>query len=427
MRVAFITLGCKVNQYETQAMETLLTERGHQVVGPEDQAEVWVINTCAVTAESGRKSRQAVRRVRKDHPGAVVAVCGCFSQISPADTAALGADLVAGSGHRLQFLEDLETVYQERRQLVRQDDPMKRRQIETLPAGGLLGRTRAMLKIQDGCNNFCSYCIIPYARGPVRSLPLDQVEAQAAGLLAAGYREIVLTGIEIASYGIDLPGRPGLDGAVAAAGRGAPGLRLRLGSLEPRVVTEAFCQVLAGLPGLCPHFHLSLQSGCDATLARMRRRYDTETFYQVVQRLRRYFPNCGITGDLIVGFPGETEAEFETTLAFIRQCQFSALHVFPYSRRPGTLADKMEGQVTAAVKKERAAVAGAAAAEMEAAFLQSQVGKTLQVLFETEQDGRSTGHSENYCLVTAPIRDMHNIVAPVRILGVENGGLVGQA
>ena len=270
MNIHIHTLGCKVNQFESQALETLLVARGHQIVEEESpDCACYIINTCAVTAESGRKSRQAVRRLRDLNPNALVAVCGCYAQITPHEVEKLGADLVAGSGNRVQFVEDLEHLMRTRTHLVRVDEALRRRVYEPLPAGSLAGRTRAMLKIQDGCSNFCAYCIIPYARGPVRSLPLADAAKQAAELAAEGYRELVITGLEIASYGKDLQSGETLAIVVCAIASAAPGVRLRLGSQEPRVVTEAFCTRLQALPAQCPHFHLSLQSGCDATLRRM--------------------------------------------------------------------------------------------------------------------------------------------------------------
>lgn len=428
MKIHVHTLGCKVNQFESQALETVLAGRGHEIVREDDPAcDCYIINTCAVTAESGRKSRQAVRRLRDLNPSALVAVCGCYAQISPEDVEKLGADLVAGSGDRMRFLDDLEQVAQAHTRIVRVDAPLRRRVYEPLPAGSLSGRTRAMLKIQDGCSNFCTYCVIPYARGPVRSMPVADAAAQAAGLAAQGYRELVITGIEIASYGKDLKTGETLADAVCAIAAAAPGVRLRLGSLEPRVVTADFCARLRTLPELCPHFHLSLQSGCDATLSRMKRRYDTARFYQSVELLRGAFPGCGMTADLIVGFPGETQAEFDETLAFIRKCAFSSMHVFPYSIRPGTPAAQMPQQVDKAEKHRRARIAGAVADEMERSFLQSCVGTTQRVLFEQEADGVSTGHAGNYALVSAEGTGLHNCVKNVQISGVKDGKLWGCA
>lgn len=426
MRYIINTLGCKVNQYETQAMETLLRERGHEPAGEGESAELVIVNSCAVTAESGRKSRQALRRLMEHYPGAASAVCGCWAQVEPDAAEALGADVVWGSGDRRGFVEAAERAVLEKARARGIDKPFERRIIEDLPAGAFSGHARAYLKLEDGCQNFCTYCIIPYARGRVRSLPPERAAQEAAELAAKGYRELVLTGIEIASYGEDLPGGPGLADAVEAIAA-APQLRLRLGSLEPTVVTEDFCRRLAATGRVCAHFHLSLQSGCDATLARMRRKYDTAEFFAVTERLRRYFPGCGLTADLITGFPGETEADHEATLAFIEKCAFSAMHVFPYSRRPGTPADKMPGQLTAAVKSRRAAEAHALAERMRGEYLASCVGKTLEVLFETEENGLSTGHASNYAEVSAPGTGLRGLVKNVQITGVSGQMLVGAA
>ena len=276
MKIGIYTLGCKVNQYETQAMERELAVRGHEVVPFEAEADAYIVNTCTVTAVSDKKSRQMIRRARKRSPQAVVAVCGCYAQTRPEEVRALDVDLIAGTGDRMGFLDLLEQAAREREPLVSLDEALRRRRFEVLPAGGLAARTRAMLKVEDGCANFCAYCIIPYARGPVRSLPLETAAAEARRLAAEGYRELVITGIEISSWGRDLPGAPGLIDLLEAVCQAAEGLRVRLGSLEPRTITEEFCRRAAALPNLCPHFHLSMQSGCDATLQRMNRKYDTK-------------------------------------------------------------------------------------------------------------------------------------------------------
>ena len=426
MRVAFYTLGCKVNQYETQAMEGELRRRGHRLVPFDGPADAYVINTCAVTAVSDKKSRQAIRRARKQAPGAVVAVCGCSAQIAPDRLRELGVDLLGGSGERLAFVDRLEQVYENRRREELLDDAMARRRFERLPAGGLEGRTRAMLKVEDGCVNFCSYCVIPYARGPVRSLPLEETVCEAKRLADEGYREIVVTGIEISSWGRDLPGRPALTDLVEAVCRAAPGCRVRLGSLEPRTVTEEFCARLAALPNLCPHFHLSLQSGCDAVLARMNRKYDTARYFESIKLLRGHFSDPALTTDLIVGFPGEAEEEFAQSLAFAERCAFAAMHVFPYSIRPGTPAAAME-QVPGPVKEERARRAGALARRLKAEHLASQVGKTVQVLFEERRaDGLWAGHTPDYLLVEAQGESLHNQLRRVELLRAEGDFLAGR-
>ncbi len=423
MRIHIHTLGCKVNQFESAALETMLSERGHEVTAEETGLDAVVVNTCAVTAEAGRKSRQAVRRYRDLNPGAIVAVCGCWSQSDAKKASELG-DIVFGSGDKASLVTALETALSHRRSFVRVDNAFDRREFEVLPAGSPEGRTRALLKIEDGCVNFCSYCVIPYTRGRVRSLGLDKCAAEAQGLSDAGYKEIVLTGIEIASYGTDLPGKPTLSDAVKAVAHAAPGCRIRLGSLEPRAVTEDLCRELSALPNLCPHFHLSLQSGCDRTLEAMRRKYGTARFYESVTLLRKYFDNCGLTADLITGFPGESSEDFSETLAFIEKCAFSSMHIFPYSVRPGTVAAGME-QLPRAVREERARRAAQIARRMREDFLNAQIGKTLPVLFETEEAGVWSGHAGNYAEVRAKGADLRNAVVNVQITGATGGALWG--
>ena len=426
MKVAIYTLGCKVNQYETQAMEQTLRAKGHQVVEFSNEADAYVVNTCSVTAVSDQKSRQVIHRVQKQHPAAVVAVCGCYPQTHPEDVRKLGADLIAGTGDREGFVSLLEEAAAGKKNLEAIDKSFERRGFEVLPAGGMEGRTRAMLKIEDGCVNFCTYCIIPYARGPVRSLSLEQAVEQTRQLAEEGYREIVLTGIEISSWGHDLKNGQSLIDLLEALSAAAPEVRLRLGSLEPRTVTEDFCRRAARLPNLCPQFHLSMQSGCDATLRRMNRRYDTARFLRSVTLLRQYFPRPAITTDLICGFPGETEEEFSQTLAFLRRCDFAQMHIFPYSIRPGTKAAEME-QIPGPVKEERAARASAVAAELHRAYLQGCVGQTYPVLFEQRKDGCAAGHAPNYMPVEVQTQeDYHNTVRHVKITGVVNDILMGE-
>ena len=407
-------------------MEQELAARGHQLVDFEQPADAYIINTCSVTAVSDKKSRQMIRRAKKMNPDAVVAACGCYVQTHTDEAAALGIDLIGGTGQRMEFLQQLLTAAEEKQTRVLVDDALHRHEFEILPAGGQQSRTRAMLKVEDGCRNFCTYCIIPFARGPVRSLPLEAAARQTRQLAEEGYREVVLTGIEISSWGQDLPGEESLIDLLEAVSAAAGEMRVRLGSLEPRTITEDFCRRASALPNLCPHFHLSLQSGCDETLRRMNRRYDTERYDRSVALLRQYFPGMAITTDLIVGFPGETEEEFEKTLDFIRRCGFAQIHVFPYSIRPGTRAAAME-QVPKSVKEERAARAGAIAAALHEEYLQSCVGKTFPVLFEQPgAPGFYTGHAPNYMEVEAPGKNLHNCLRPVRITGVEGTLLKGE-
>lgn len=425
MRYIIYTLGCKVNQYETQAIEALLVSRGHKPCREGEIADAVIVNTCAVTAEAGRKSRQAIHRLREENPGAVAAVLGCYSQLSPDAVQKLGADIVYGTADRLKLVDAVEKAVSTGEGERALDKPFERRVFEELPAGAVSGHTRALLKIQDGCVNFCSYCIIPYTRGRVRSLPVASAVQQAAELDRKGYRELVITGIEIASYGVDLPGKPGLADVVCAVAGVAPHMRIRLGSIEPSVITEEFCRKIAACGSVCRHFHLSLQSGCDATLKAMNRKYDTARFYEAMQLLRSWFPDCGMTCDVIVGFPGETEAHQEETLAFLEKARFSDAHIFPYSRRPGTPADKMDGQIDRAVKAKRSKQARAVVAETRRAFLESMVGKTLPVLFETQEGELWQGHSDNYLEVRAGGESLRGTVQNVRINAVSDGILVG--
>ncbi len=424
MKYSILTLGCKVNQFETQAMERFLRNRGH-VPAEKGEADVVIVNSCAVTAESGRKSRQALRRLMAENPHAVGAICGCYSQVEPKDSEALGAAVIYGSGDREKFVEAVERAVDGKTAERCVDDPFLRKEFERLPAGALEGRTRAYLKIEDGCDNFCAYCVIPFARGRVRSMPLADIREEAARLQREGYRELILTGIEISSYGKDLRDGSGLADAVCSAAEGAPETRLRIGSMEPTIITPDFCAALKNAGNVCRHFHLSLQSGCDRTLAAMRRKYDTARFRESAAMLRDAFPGCALTADLITGFPGETDADFSQTLDFIREIGFAEMHIFPYSIRPGTRAAEMPGQLTHAVKNARAAEAQAAADRMQNDYLDAQLGKTLSVLFETEQDARWNGHSDNYCEVLAEGENLHGIIKNVQISAREGKKIVG--
>ena len=426
MKYIIYTLGCKVNQYETQAIETMLNEHGHFAAAEGERADAIIVNTCAVTAEAGRKSRQAIHRLMEENPGAVLAVSGCYSQIAPDWAKKQGAKVIFGANDRTKLVAAIENAVECGEEERNIDKPFERRKIEALPAGAAMGRTRAMLKIQDGCVNFCTYCIIPYTRGRVRSQPIEDAARQARELAEAGYKELVITGIEIASYGVDLPGKPDLADVICAISEAAPETRLRLGSIEPSIITREFCEKLSACGNVCRHFHLSLQSGSDTTLKNMNRKYDSARFYEGVQLLNEYFPNCGLTADMIVGFPGETEEHHKEALAFIEKCGFSDMHIFPYSRRPGTPADKMDGQCDRKTKAERSKDARAVASGMTERFLKAQVGQILPVLFETEENGVYQGHSDNYVLVRAEGENLRGLVKDVEITGVSGGMLVGK-
>ncbi len=425
MKYAFYTLGCKVNQYETQAMQQLLLARGDTLGEFDGVCDCYIVNTCTVTAVSDKKSRNAIRRARKLNPNAVIGVCGCYAQTAPEEIRKLDVDVLIGTDGRAEFLDKMAAAAAEKLRWEHVEDAGLPRAFEQLPSGGLAERTRALLKVEDGCNNFCTYCIIPYARGRVRSLPLENAVAEARKLAAEGYREIVVNGIEISSWGWEWHDGSCLRQLLAALCAAVPSVRIRLGSLEPRTIDEEFCKTLSGFENLCPQFHLSLQSGSDSVLRRMHRKYDSARYLQSVELLHRYFPGCAVTTDLIVGFPGETEEEFEASLALIRRCALSKVHIFPYSRREGTPAAKMPDQVPKAVKEARASRAAAVAAELEDAFHTSLIGTEQAVLFEQPENGFYAGHAPNYAKVYAAPGELHNAVRRVRITELCRDGVFG--
>lgn len=427
MKFAIYTLGCKVNQYESQALEKDFIARGYEPGRFDEPCDFYVVNTCTVTAVSDKKSRNALRRARKLNPEAVIGVCGCYAQVHPEDMEKLEVDVVGGTGDRNAFIDRLEQFRQDHRHSVSVDNAFRRKGFEVLEPGGLGERTRAMLKVEDGCVNFCTYCIIPYARGAIRSLPLDTAVRQVQELRAQGYREVVVTGIEISSWGMDLKNGQKPQDLIYAICQAVPDMRVRLGSLEPRTVDEDFCRTLKDCKNLCPQFHLSLQSGCDATLQRMHRKYSTERYLESCRLLRESFPDCAITTDLIVGFPQETEEEFAETLEFLNKAQFAAMHIFPYSRRTGTPAADMPGQIPQAEKEQRASRASAVEKALRENYQKGFVGKTLPVLFEQKDAyGRWTGHTANYILVAAESeRDLHNQILDIAITEWEPYGLLG--
>ena len=427
MKYAFYTLGCKVNQYETQAMQQILLQRGDTLGDFDGICDCYVINTCTVTAMSDKKSRNAIRRVRRRNPEAVIGVCGCYAQTAPEELRGMDVDVLIGTDGRVEFLDRLAQAARDRQHWEHVEDAGLPRRFEQLPAGGLAERTRALLKVEDGCNNFCTYCIIPYARGRVRSLPLESAVQEARKLAAEGYREIVVNGIEISSWGWEWHDGSCLRQLLTALCAAVPEVRIRLGSLEPRTIDEEFCRALSGFQNLCPQFHLSLQSGSDLVLKRMNRKYDTARYYESVRLLNEYFPGCAVTTDLIVGFPGESEASFEESLAFIRKCALTKVHIFPYSRREGTPADKMPDQVPKAVKEARAARAAAVAAELEAAFHSALIGTVQEVLFEQPEDGLYAGHAPNYAKVYVRSDEaLRNRTCRVRITEPCREGVLGE-
>ena len=396
MKVKFVTLGCKVNQVESEAMREALLAAGFQEAAGGETADVVVVNSCTVTATSDQKARQALRREKKRNPGAVAVLTGCWPQAFPQEAQEfLEADVVLGTARRGDLVPRLLEYLSTKQRVVDIAPHQKGEKFEKLSISAMHGRTRAFVKIEDGCDRFCSYCIIPYARGRVRSKPLEDIREEAARLGEAGYKEVVLTGINLPAYGKDLGGD--LCDAVEAA-CAAPGiLRVRLGSLEPEQLTPPVIARLAAQEKLCPQFHLSLQSGCDETLRRMNRHYTTAEYRQIVGDLRKAFPNCAVTTDIMVGFAGETEEEFGESLAFAKEIAFAKVHVFAYSRRPGTRAYDMPGQVPNREKERRSREMIAATLETQRAFFAAQTGRVEEVLFEQERDRNVyEGYTRNY-------------------------------
>ena len=424
-KAALHNLGCKVNAYETEAMQELLEQNGYEIVPFKEGADVYIINTCTVTNVADRKSRQMLHKARKMNPDAVVVATGCYVQARGEDIDPC-VDIVVGNNKKKDLIAILDEYYNAQHKVIKELlDINHEKEYEEMQVTHTAEHTRAYIKVQDGCNQFCSYCIIPYARGRVRSLPVEQALGQTARLADAGVHEIVLTGIEIASYGRDLPGTLTLADAVETVAAAAPQMRLRLGSIEPTVITEDFCRRAAATGQVCRHFHLSLQSGCDRTLARMNRKYTTAEFLACVERLRRYFPGCARTADMITGFPGETEDDQAQAVAFLERVGYAAVHVYPYSRRPGTKADAMPEQLSHAVNSARAHAAQRVADDCKQRYLAQQIGQILPVLFETEQDGRWVGHSDNYCLVSVAGDDLRGGVKNVKISAISGQMLVG--
>jgi threonylcarbamoyladenosine tRNA methylthiotransferase MtaB len=398
MNFAFYTLGCKVNQYETAAMERRIVSAGHRIVSSDGQPDVFVINSCTVTAESDRKTRQLVRKYRRLFPHAVIVLTGCMPQAFPDDAAKLdAADVVLGNSTNERLTEAVERYLATGERVCMIAPHQKGEKYSTPTVEHFYERTRAYLKIEDGCDRFCSYCIIPTARGRVRSKPIDEITAEVTELAANGHKEIVLVGINLSSYGSDI----GCDlcDAVDAVCAVEGVRRVRLGSLEPDLFTDDMLRRLRSQDKLCPQFHLSLQSGCDATLRRMNRHYDSAFYADLVERIRREFDSPAITTDIMVGFAGETDDEFAESLEFCRRISFSGAHVFAYSHRIGTVAANAPNQVPKAVKEQRSRAMIAAMDECKSAFLQSHIGRICPVLFESGSDGVNEGYTADYVYV----------------------------
>lgn len=424
-RVRFYTLGCKVNQYETQVLAQRFAAQGYQVV-EEGDADLLVVNSCTVTAEGDRKCKQLLRRLRRENPEAVIALTGCYPQAFPEAAQALAQpDIITGSRDRGGLVTAVEQFLACRERVVDIRPHSSGEQFEVMPAADFGRRTRAFVKIEDGCENYCSYCIIPTARGPVRSKPMAALGEELTALAATGHREVVLAGINLASYGRDL-GCRFIDAVLLACG--IPGIeRVRLGSMEPELLTREDIAVMSAQPKLCPQFHLSLQSGSDAVLERMGRRYRTGDYMALVKEIRRSFPGASITTDLMVGFPGETEEEFCQSLDFAWQVGFAKVHVFAYSPRAGTPAAAMENQLPPQQKRQRSRRMMALAENLRQEFLISMIGSRVQVLFEErDRDGFQSGYTRNYTPVQ--VLDTHSLQGSIRdvmITGLSGDGCRG--
>ena len=398
-KAAFYTLGCKVNQYETEAICELFKKAGYEIVQYEDFADVYVINTCTVTAMSDRKSRQIIRRAKKRNPNAVVVATGCYAQTNPEAVAEIeGVNLIVGTDDRKRIVELCDSIKPgEQRSCV--GDIMKQHEFEGLSVTECHDRTRAYIKIQEGCNQFCSYCIIPYARGPVRSRDLEDVIRETKILADNGYTEVIYTGIHVASYGMD-KGKPLLAELLRRADKTDGIRRIRLSSIEPMTLNAEFIREVKACTKLCAHFHLSLQSGCDETLRRMNRKYSTAEYEKIVDGLRENFPGAAVTTDIMTGFPGETDEEFEKTLEFVRKIRFADAHIFQYSPRKGTPAAKRTDQVSPQLKESRSRQLIELCAKTRDEFISSFKGKSLEVLFERKKDsGVYEGKTSNYITV----------------------------
>lgn len=429
-KVAFYTLGCKVNQYETEAMIESFETAGYQTVDYEEYADVYIINTCTVTNMGDKKSRQIIRRALDSNPHAFIAVVGCYAQVSPDKVIGIqGVKLVIGTSERAKIVDLVDYAMEKEEQVNMVSDIMEVREFEEMSIKNYKNRRRAFLKIQEGCDQYCSYCIIPYARGHIRSRRPESILEEVKQLAMNGFKEVVLTGIHVASYGRDLEDTSLID--VIELLHGVDGIeRIRMSSLEPKTLNDDFIERLTKLPKICRHFHLSLQSGCDATLKRMNRKYTTEEYIRVVNHLREVYPEVAITTDIIVGFPGETEEEFKCTVDFIKMVDFSAMHIFKFSPREGTPAAKYENQVAPNIKEQRSKVITAIAKERKFAFESKFLNTKMDVLFEFMIDPQNNiyeGHTDNYIRVfAASEQNIKGMILPVELKAIKEDYVEGK-
>lgn len=423
--ISVLTLGCKVNQYESESMIESFISAGY-VMTDGDYADYYVINTCTVTSISDRKSRQFMRRARKANPDAVIAVVGCYSQVSPEQVEAIEeVNVVLGTHEKKDIVKYLEAATSSSK-IVQVGEIMKTKTYDEMSIEDTVDKTRVFMKIQDGCNQFCSYCIIPYARGPIRSREPENIINEGRRLASKGFKEIVLTGIHLSSYGLDIKNTSLIE--IIEALNDIPGLeRIRLGSLEPKIVTQDFVKRLKTLEKFCPHFHLSLQSGSDTVLSRMNRKYDVAMYAQAVELIHQNLDDASFTTDIIVGFPGETEVEFDETCDFVRQIGFSKVHIFKYSPREGTKAAVMKNQIHGEIKTNRSHALQEVCNEVENDCLNRYIGRTVSVLFEEMTEGRFEGLTRGYLRVSvATLENVVNTIKNVKITSVKNGKMYGE-
>ena len=424
-KVFFYTLGCKVNQYETEAMTELFEGAGYGVADSAEEADVIIVNSCTVTANSDSKTRQAVRKFKRLNPAATVVLCGCMPQAYPEKAADLiEADIVTGNKDHKKIIDLIDNMSTSQSQIVEIDEHMAGDPFEEFEVDNFTGRTRAFIKIQDGCNRFCSYCIIPTSRGRSRSRSLENLSLELDKIKSAGYREIVLVGINFCCYGLDI-GKTFVDAIELACSKGFD--RVRIGSLEFDNISDEAIERLSKLDNFCPQFHISLQSGCDRTLHAMNRHYTSDEYLELCTKLRNAFQDTTITTDFMVGFPEESDEDFRESLDFARKVGFEKMHVFPYSLRPGTNAAKLQ-QVPPEIRDKRAHIALELADELRHNFLENQIGKTVNVLFETTKGGYASGYTENYTpvIIKSDDESLQNTLRQVRLISVQNDNILGE-
>ncbi|MEE1281042.1 MAG: tRNA (N(6)-L-threonylcarbamoyladenosine(37)-C(2))-methylthiotransferase MtaB [Acutalibacteraceae bacterium] len=424
MKFYIFTLGCKVNQYESQIMHENLINSGFEYTKEYNNADIIIINSCTVTSASDSKAVKLMHRVKRENPQSVLVLTGCLPQAFPDDERFIEADIILGNKSRSILVSTIQQYLTNRVRIINVSKHETGDDFESMSISNFTERTRAFVKIEDGCNRFCSYCIIPYARGRVRSKPLEELKAEIEALSRKGFKEVVLVGINLSAYGQEF--NMDLSDAIETACAVEGIERVRLGSLEPERMDEATIARISKQPKLCPQFHLSLQSGCDATLKRMNRHYNTAEYYEIVQNLRKAFENCAITTDIMVGFPGETDEEFNESLGFAEKVAFAKVHTFAYSRRPGTVADKAENQVAESIKNIRSKEMIELTTKTQEEFLQLQIGRTEPVLFEREKNGYYEGHTMNYTqVIVKSDKDISNQILNVKITDVDKNRCVG--